>query len=140
MEKINQNRQENLTVSESTVTSICNKIINILNKEQIKLEEAVVVLAQLLIYTGKSISLKDIDFDNASWEDLEKEYYSNNKDNDIGLGLILNGGSIMQALNITIINDLNKGKDNVQVSTTRKIPQKNSSAANRSKASSRKSR
>jgi hypothetical protein len=140
MEKIRQNRQENLAVSESTVTSICNKIINILNKEQIKLEETVVVLAQLLIYTGKSISLKDIDFDNASWEDLEKEYYSNNKDNDIGLGLILNGGSIMQALNITIINDLNKGKDNVQISTTRKIPQKNSSATNRSKASSRKSR
>jgi hypothetical protein len=126
-------------VSESVVTSVCNKIIQILNNEQIKPEEVVVVLSQLLIYAGKSISKKDINFDDVAWEELEKEYYSSNKDNDLGLGLVLNGASIMQALNINIINDLKKEDKNVQVPTASKVSQKNRSVSSRSKTSSRNS-
>jgi hypothetical protein len=139
MEKIKQNSPTNISVSESVVTSVCNKIIQILNNEQIKPEEVVVVLSQLLIYTGKSISKKDINFDDVAWEELEKEYYSSNKDNDLGLGLVLNGASIMQALNINIINDLKKEDKNVQVPTASKVSQKNRSVSSRSKTSSRNS-
>lgn len=131
-----------MAIRESNVTAVVNQVINQLNKHQITKEEIPVVLAQLLIYCGKSISNKDIDLSKVSMDDLEREYYSNNKDNDIGLGLVLNGGTIMQALNVDIQKNnsdetANKGNKNVQVSTSRKIPQKSSAATSRPKTSKR---
>ena len=123
-----------MSVKESNVTSICNEVIQLFNQKNLSKEELPIVLAQLLIYCGLSITEKDIDINSISWEDLEKEYYSNNKDNDIGLGLVLNGGSIMQATNINIIKNSDetakKGITNVQVSTSRKISQENSTTSN----------
>lgn len=58
-----------------------------------------IILAQLLIYSGASITQSKIDLNNINWQELEKKYYSNDKTNDIGLGLVLNGGSIMRAIN-----------------------------------------
>lgn len=130
-----------MQVHESNVTFICNEIIKILNKHKASNEEIPIVLAQLLIYCGKGISQKNIDFNSTAWEELERLYYSENKDNDIGLGLVLNGGAMMQALNINIIKDsdatANKGIRNVQVSTKPQNPQKSSSATTRPKASKR---
>jgi hypothetical protein len=130
-----------MQINESNVTNICNKIITIFNKEKVPHEEIPVVLAQLLIYCGGSISNKDINWQTVNWEELERIYYSDNKDNDIGLGLVLNGGAIMQALNINIQRSgdatANKGNNNVQISTSTKTAQKNSSITTRSKTSKR---
>ena len=89
-----------MSIQESNITSICNEVIQIFNSKDLSDQEVALTLAQLLIYCGISISKKNIDIHNISWEILEKEYYSNNNDNDLGLGLALNGGSIMQVLNL----------------------------------------
>jgi hypothetical protein len=132
-----------MSVKESVITVVCNQIITYLKKSKLSDEELTVSLAQLLIYCGASISKMNIDLKTISWEELEKEYYTNNQSNDLGLGLILNGGTIMQAINIKIEKDSDatatKGKSNVQVSATIKNSQKSSSATNRSKTSKRKS-
>lgn len=75
-----------------------NLCIDILNNSNLTNSELVATLAQLLIYSGEAISSKDIDVRDLDIVKLEEEYYGNNKDNDIGLGLILNGASIMSAL------------------------------------------
>lgn len=124
-----------MSVKESHITSICNEVIQIFNSKQPSEQEVAIVLAQLLIYCGVSISKKDLDINNISWEALEQEYYGNNKDNDIGLGLVLNGGAIMQALNINYEKNSDEtakqGKTNVQVSTSFKNSQENSTTTTR---------
>lgn len=125
-----------MSIQESTITSICNEVIQIFNSKELSEQEISITLAQLLIYCGVSISKKELDINNLSWEILEKEYYGNNKDNDIGLGLVLNGGAIMQALNINYSTNgdetAKQGKTNVQVSTSFKNSQENRTTTTRS--------
>lgn len=132
-----------MSVKESVITTVCNQVITYLKKSELSNEELTVSLAQLLIYCGASISKMNIDLKTISWEELEKEYYTNNQSNDLGLGLILNGGTIMQAINIKIEKDSDvtatKGKSNVQIPSALKNSQKNSPTTNRPKASKRKS-
>jgi len=80
------------------ITDTHNIIIEILNNAELTNSELTTVLAQLLIYSGQAITKKDIDIYNMNLEYLNREYYINNQDNDIGLGLILNGASIMGAI------------------------------------------
>ena len=75
-----------------------DKCASILNKSDLTNTELVVTLAQLLMRSGQAITKKDIDIREIKLDDLYKEYYANNKENDIGLGLILNGASIMEAM------------------------------------------
>lgn len=123
-----------MSVQESNITSVCNEVIQVFNSRQLSEQEIPIVLAQLLIYCGVSISKKDLDIGNLSWEILEKEYYGNNKDNDVGLGLVLNGGAIMQALNINYSQNgdetAKQGKTNVQISTSFKTSQENRTTSN----------
>jgi len=108
-----------------------NKIVEILNTNDLTKDELVATLGQLLIYSGEALTNKTIDIHEINLSDLEKEYYGNNKDNDIGLGLILNGASIMGTLNNKITgNEIAQGESNDdQVSTTTKIPQENSTTS-----------
>jgi hypothetical protein len=117
------------------ITKAHNQCAQILNNSDLTQTELVVTLAQLLIYSGESITKKEIDVRDLDLEELEKEYYANNKENDIGLGLILNGASIMGAISNFIKGNVTANKENHndnQVSTTTKISQKNSSASDRS--------
>lgn len=120
-------------MNKNKITKTHNKIVEILNNSDLKNNELVATLGQLLIHSGFSITNKKISKENLNWEELEKIYYSNNSDNDIGLGLILNGGSIMQAIqqNSDSTGDetaLNKEKNDDQVSSTSEISQKSSPA------------
>ena len=116
-----------------TIKSTNNKIIDILNESNLNNNEITTLLGQLLIRTGAAISPLDLDIDNLNWRQLETLYYTENEDNDIGLGLLLNGGSIMQAVNHLITSTGNenahKGNDNDQVSTTNQNSQKSSSTS-----------
>jgi uncharacterized protein YvpB len=97
-----------------------NKCAEILNQSDLTAKEMVVALAQLLIYTGQAITKKEIDIREADLDQLYKEYYANNKENDMGLGLILNGASIMSALT-NIKGNETANKENLndnQISTT----------------------
>jgi hypothetical protein len=71
------------------VVSTTNKIIEQLNEQDLSLNETIAVLGQLLIYTGGSLSKQEIDFDDIDWNKLEKIYYMNDQDNDVGLGVML---------------------------------------------------
>jgi len=75
-----------------------NILIEILNNAELTDSELTATLAQLLIYSGQAITNKDIDIHNMNLDYLNKEYYANNRENDMGLGLILNGASIMGAI------------------------------------------
>lgn len=99
-----------------------NKIVDILNQGELNHHETTVLLGQLLIRVGAAITEVKLDINNINWNQLERIYYTENEDNDIGLGLLLNGGSIMQAINqhITSTGDETARKEiqNDQVSTT----------------------
>lgn len=115
----------------SKIKEAHNKCVSILNESDLTNTELVVTLAQLLMRAGQAITKKDIDIREIKLDDLYKEYYANNNDNDIGLGLILNGASIMEAImNINGNATANQGdlNDN-SLSTTTKISQKNSSTS-----------
>ena len=83
-----------------------NQCADILNELNLTNSELVATLAQLLIYSGQSLTEKQIDVRDIDLQELEKEYYGNNGANDIGLGLILNGASIMGALSSNIKGDV----------------------------------
>ena len=85
-------------MKDQRITDIHNKCVEILNQSDLSMKELVTVLAQLLIYTGGSITQKEIDIHNIDLDSLNREYYADNSKNDIGLGLILNGASIMGAI------------------------------------------
>lgn len=106
------------------VVSATNKIIEDLNKETLTQNETIAILAQLLIYVGGSYSKQEVDYQNLDWNKLEKLYYLNEDDNDIGLGVLLNGGAIMQAIDDEFITSDVTAKEitNDQVSTTNQIP------------------
>lgn len=111
------------------ITDAHNKCIEILNESDLTKTELVATLAQLLIYSGQAITSKSIDVRDIAFADLQKEYYANNQDNDIGIGLILNGASIMGTLN-SINGDVTATKEihnDNQVSTSTKIPQEDGS-------------
>jgi hypothetical protein len=83
-----------------------NQCAEILNGLNLTNSELVATLAQLLIYSGQALTEKQIDVRDIDLQELEKEYYGNNNTNDIGLGLILNGASIMGALSSNIKGDV----------------------------------
>lgn len=83
-----------------------NQCADILNTLNLTNSELVATLAQLLIYSGQALTEKQIDVRDIDLPELEKEYYGNNSSNDIGLGLILNGASIMGALSSNIKGDV----------------------------------
>lgn len=89
-------------VNQEKVTGAHNQCIEILNEIDLNQSELVATLGQLLIYCGDAISKKEIDIFNMNLSDLHKEYYANNSENDIGLGLVLNGASIMGAISDNI--------------------------------------
>ena len=116
-------------MEEVKIKSAHNTCVEILNQSELTDEELVATLAQLLIYSGQAISKKDIDIHNMNLEQLNKEYYANNSDNDLGLGLILNGASIMGVLP-QIKGNVTANKENHndnQVPTSTEIPQEDSS-------------
>lgn len=120
---------------EKEITKACNKCVDILNKSDLSRSELIASLAQLLIYSGKSIANKTIDIHDMDINELYKEYYANNDDNDIGLGLILNGASIMGTLSdVKLEGNVTATKENHygdQVPSTTEISQEVSSTANR---------
>lgn len=93
-------------MDENKIREAHNKCAEILNTSDLSKYELIAALAQLLIYSGEAISDKDIDIHEMNLEELHKEYYANNKNNDIGLGLILNGASIMGAIPNNIKRDV----------------------------------
>lgn len=98
-----------------------NKCANVINESDLTQDELIATLAQLLIYSGQAITKKDIDIYSMDLYELDKEYYAQNSDNDIGLGLILNGASIMGTLPKHITGNEIAHKENHndnQVSTT----------------------
>jgi hypothetical protein len=124
------------------VVSTTNKIIEQLNEQDLSLNETIAVLGQLLIYTGGSLSKQEIDFDDIDWNKLERIYYMNDQDNDVGLGVMLNGGNIMQAINDEFITSNANAKETTndnQVSATNQISQKISTASSRSSKTKRRS-
>jgi hypothetical protein len=111
------------------VVSTTNKIIEQINTSDLSFNETIAVLGQTLIYSGIALSKLDIDIDNLDWDKLERIYYMND-DNDMGLGVLLNGGAIMQAINDEFITSNETAKENSndnQVSTTNQISQEDSS-------------
>lgn len=82
-----------------------NSCVGILNNSELSNKELVATLAQLLIYSGQAITEKEIDIYKMNIDELNKEYYGNNKENDLGLGLILNGSSIMSTVSREINSD-----------------------------------
>lgn len=122
-------------LTEQKVVEINNKLVGILNEYELTDYELVLILSQLLIYSGHSITKKNIDLDSVSWDDLYQAYYTDNNDNDIGLGLILNGASMTSALPEDVLNQIkgdvtaNQGVKNDQVSSTTKVSQESSSAS-----------
>ena len=113
------------------VVGITNKIIDGLNETELTKNETVAVLGQLLIYTGASLSDLDVDFQKMDWNKLERLYYMNDNEHDIGLGVMLNGGAIMQAIDDEFItSNVNaKESNNGNVSTTNQISQENSTTS-----------
>lgn len=86
------------TEREQIIVETHNKCIKIIEESDLTSKEIIVTLAQMLIYIGESITEKKIDILSMDIQELWREYYSNNKNNDIGLGLILNGAQLMGAL------------------------------------------
>lgn len=82
---------------ESVIVSVVNKCLDCINEQPLKRSEIVIILAQLLIYSGKSLTNKIQDIHSMDYDSLYKEYYSS-KENDIGLGLVLNGAAMMTAI------------------------------------------
>jgi len=93
-------------MEETKIKDAHNQCIDILNNSELSEVELVAVLAQLLIYSGRAITSKDIDLHSMNLEALQKQYYADNADNDLGLGLILNGASIMGAIPDNIKGDV----------------------------------
>ena len=93
------------------ITEAHNQCVDILNNFGLTQKELVVTLAQLLIYSGSAITKKEIDIYDMDLDALNKEYYSNNSDNDVGLGLILNGASIMGAIKNSINGNVTANKE-----------------------------
>ncbi len=93
------------------IRSVHNQCIEVLNNSELTESELIAVLAQLLIHSGASITKKDLDIFNMDLDTLHKEYYANNKENDIGLGLVLNGASIMGAIPDNIKRDVTATKE-----------------------------
>jgi len=119
-------------MEETKIKEAHNRCVEILNESDLTEHELVATLAQLLMYSGAAISEKDIDIQTIDLEDLHKEYYANNKNNDLGLGLILNGASIMGAIPSNIKGDVTANKEihnDNSLSTTTKIPQENSTTS-----------
>ena len=117
-------------MKESVIQRATSGCIQILNNIEMTNNELIMTLAQLLIRSGASITKKDIDIYDMNLVQLYDKYYSDNDDNDIGLGLILNGASIMEAIPSKINRDVTANKEianDNQVSPTIKIPQENSS-------------
>ena len=90
LDAVNQHRQGFISVKKSETE---NQIAQ--NEQAVKIYNSVIEQIR-----------KDVESLEKKCEELEKQYYSNNKTNDIGLGLVLNGGSIMQAMNY---NEKNAG-------------------------------
>ena len=86
------------TEREQIIIETHNKCIKIIEESNLTSKEIIITLAQMLIYIGESITEKKIDILSMDIQELWREYYGNNKDNDIGLGLILNGTQLMGAL------------------------------------------
>jgi hypothetical protein len=116
--------EERRAMNETTVTETVNKLINILNKEdKISEEEVVTILAQLLIKTGKALYDPQDNLSKIDWVALNREYYMS-KESNIGLGLLLNGGQMMGAVNTKTIAKTNTEKTNDKISTGTKSTQK----------------
>jgi len=114
-------------MNEGRISRVVNKCINALNKEdKITEEEVVVVIAQLLIKTGKALYDPEDKIQEMNWMDLNKEYYTN-KESSIGLGLLLNGGQMMGAVNQNKLKGMEKKNDRISASI--KSTQKDSRVA-----------
>jgi len=116
-----------------------NNCIAVLNELELNEYELITALSQILIYSGHSITNKKIDLKDLSWDALHHLYFTDNSENDIGLGIMLNGATMMEALPEQALNNIkgneiaNQGDSNVDsVSSTAKISQENSSTSTRS--------
>ena len=85
-------------IRDDIIKKVHNQCVTILNKSDLSKDELVTVLAQLLIHSGQAVSRKEINIHDMNLHELYREYYAYNEDNDIGLGLILNGSAIMAAI------------------------------------------
>ena len=83
---------------EKLVIDTHNKCIKTITESKLTTKETVITLAQLLIFIGSSISEKTLNVYEMNIERLWREYYSENENNDIGLGLVLNGAQLMSAI------------------------------------------
>lgn len=93
---------------EERIANSTNSVIEILNSNQLEKEEILVTLAQVLIYTGKSMARNEVDLEKINWEEIERTFFMDvdkEKGSDVGLGLILNGGAIMEYVSETNLND-----------------------------------
>jgi len=88
--------------------------------------DAILMLSQLLMKVGQRISKIKIDLDTADYKELNKIYYLGDG-SDAGLGLILNGVSLMSALPDTYLDSI-EGEQNA-LSMSSKISQENSTAS-----------
>lgn len=100
-----------------------NVCVDFLNKEELTKDELIAVLSQLLIAVGRSmydpenkILGKDID-----WISLNREYYEAKNPNN-GLGLMLNGASMMSVISDKLIDE--NGEKNDQISTSKLVKSK----------------
>jgi hypothetical protein len=88
-------------VREKEVKEVINTCIKALNDthQNIKFTvgEVATIAAQLLIIWGSSIALEDIDPYNMDIKKLYNKYYAESG-NDMGLGMLLNGVSMMSAI------------------------------------------
>lgn len=94
-------------VSTEKINKTINGCIRVLNKDDYTEQEIVVIMSQLLIKVGMALFdpegkklEKGID-----WHALNREYYSS-KEANVGLGFLLNGGSMMSVLGEEVMNQL----------------------------------
>lgn len=120
-----------------------NKCTASINKSGLTVDELVVSLAQLLIRTGKSIydPEEKLPINEIDWVALNREYYLS-KESNIGLGLMLNGGQMMGAIDQTklIINTKNEETEDGKVPPSIKGPQEISRDATQSTTPTRRRR
>ena len=123
-----------MAMRETNIKEAHNRCADLLNTCDLTTDELIAVMGQLLIYSGQAITKKTIDVKDMNLDLLYREYYADNENNDRGLGLILNGASIMGTLDNKYIRE---EIANDQVSTVTKIPQKSSSTSGRPKSAKR---
>ena len=88
-------------IREKEIKPVINSCINVINEaaaeDTLNVGEIANVLAQLLILCGASLSEKEVNPYSMDIKELYNTYYNDDK-NDIGLGLVLNGASLMTAI------------------------------------------